>query len=361
MNKNRIAAAGLVAAALLSLTACGSDNNAEPAATTTGATGATGALKASGSSAQKNAMAEWVNGFQTANPGVTVDYQANGSGAGVQDFINAQTDFAGSDSALKPEEITAAATRCAGNNAINIPMVGGAIAVAYNVEGVDSLVLDPATTAGIFTGAITKWNDSAIAALNSGVTLPDAAIAAFHRSDSSGTTDNFTKWLIATAKDAYAFEGGKDWVAPGGQGAKGSDGVAAAVATTANSIGYMELSFVQTQGLKAAKIDNGGGAVEATSEAAAKTISAATIAGTGNDLALTLDRTVADGASYPIVLVTYEITCEKGLDAAQAALVKQFLTYTSSDEVQGALSGAGYVPITGDLLTKVRASVAAIA
>ena len=119
VNKNRIAAAGLVAAALLSLTACGSDNNAEPAATTTGATGATGALKASGSSAQKNAMAEWVNGFQTANPGVTIDYQANGSGAGVKDFINAQTDFAGSDSALKDADIAAAATRCGGNNAIN--------------------------------------------------------------------------------------------------------------------------------------------------------------------------------------------------------------------------------------------------
>ena len=359
MKITRIAIATVAIATTLSLTACGSDNNASSSASAP-AGGVTGALKASGSSAQKNAMAEWVNAFQTANPGATIDYQANGSGAGVQDFINAQTDFAGSDSALKPEEVAGASARCAGNNAIDIPMVGGAIALAYNIDGVDSLVLDPKTTAGIFTGKITKWNDPAIAALNAGVALPAATIASFHRSDSSGTTDNFTKWLIATTPDTYTLAGGKDWVAPGGQGAKGSDGVASSVASTKNSIGYMELSFVQTQNLKAAKIDNGGGAVEATSDAAAKTIAAATVKGTGNDLALNIDRTVADGASYPIVLVTYEITCEKGLDAAQAALVKSFLTYTSSDEAQGALSGAGYVPITGDLLTKVRASVAAI-
>jgi phosphate transport system substrate-binding protein len=357
VKNTKIAAALLAVATTLSLTACGSDDNGGSATPTSTLTGA---LKASGSSAQKNAMAEWINGFQTANPGVTIDYQANGSGAGVKDFINAQTDFAGSDSALKDADIEAAATRCGGNNALNIPLVGGAIALAYNVEGVDSLTLTPAVAAGIFTGAITKWNDPAIAAINSGAMLPDATIAAFHRSDSSGTTDNFTKWLIATAKDVYTFEGGKDWVAPGGQGAKGSDGVASSVVSTPNSIGYMELSFVLTQGLKAAKIDNGGGAVEATSDNAAKTIASATIKGTGNDLTLSLDRSIADGAAYPIVLVTYEITCEKGLDAAQAGLVKSFLTYAASDAVQGALSSTGYVPITGDLLTKVRASIEAI-
>ena len=148
MNITKTAIATMAIVSTLSLSACGSDNNGAPAAS--GSAAGAGSLMASGSSAQKNAMAEWVNGFQTANPGITVDYQANGSGAGVQDFINAQTDFAGSDSALKPEEVTAAATRCGGNNAINIPMVGGAIALAYNVAGVDSLVLNPKVAAGIF-------------------------------------------------------------------------------------------------------------------------------------------------------------------------------------------------------------------
>ena len=344
-------------ATTLTLSACGSDGAADGAA---GNSGLTGSLKASGSSAQKNAIQEWITAFQTANSGVTVDYQANGSGAGIKDFINKQTAFAGSDSALKEDEVTAAAARCATGNAINIPMVGGAIALAYNIDGVDSLTLTPDVAAGIFTSKITKWNDKAIAAINPGVTLPDASIAQFHRSDSSGTTDNFTKWLIAAAPKAYTLEGGKDWVATGGQGAKGSDGIASSVKSTPNSIGYIELSFVQTMGLKAAKVDNGGGAVEATSEAAAKTIAGATIKGTGNDLALSVDRTIADGASYPIVLVTYEITCEKGLTGSDLELTKAFLTYTSSDEAQSMLSSIGYVPISGDLLTKVRAAVAAI-
>ena len=360
MKFTRSAVAAVAIASTLALSACASES-ASPSASGSAGSGLTGSLKASGSSAQKNAMQEWINAFQTTNSGVTIDYQANGSGAGIQDFNNSQTSFAGSDSALKPEEATAASTRCAGGTAINIPMVGGAIALAFNVAGVDSLTLNPKTAAGIFCGAITKWNDPAIAALNAGVTLPAATIAQFHRSDSSGTTDNFTKWLLATAPDAFAFAGGKDWVAPGGQGAKGSDGVAAGVSSTPNSIGYMELSFVMSKGLKAASIDNGGGAVEATSDNAAKTIAAATVKGTGNDLALNIDRKIADGSAYPVVLVTYEITCETGLAAADSALVKAFLTYTASDAAQGALAASGYVPITGDLLTKVRAAIAAIA
>lgn len=347
-------------ASTFALSACASES-ATPAETAAAGSGVTGALKASGSSAQKNAIQEWINAYQSANAGVTIDYQANGSGAGIQDFTNAQTAFAGSDSALKEEEVAGVTARCNGGTPINIPMVGGAIALAFNIDGVDSLVLDPKTAAGIFGGSITKWNDPAIAALNAGVALPDATIAQFHRSDSSGTTDNFTKWLLATAPDEFAFEGGKDWVAPGGQGAKGNDGVSASVKGTPNSIGYMELSFVMSQGLKAASIDNGGGAVEATSDNAAKTIAAAGIKGTGNDLALDIDRTIADGSAYPIVLVTYEITCETGLSAEEAKLVKDFLTYTASDEAQSTLTAIGYVPITGDLLTKVRAAVTAIA
>lgn len=348
--------AATIVAATLALSACGSDGASDQG----GNSGVSGALKASGSSAQKNAIQEWITAFQSTNQGVTVDYQANGSGAGIKDFINKQTSFAGSDSALKEDEVTAAAARCATGSAINIPMVGGAIALAYNIEGVDSLTITPSVAAGIFTSKITKWNDPAIAAINPGVSLPTASIAQFHRSDSSGTTDNFTKWLLAAAPADYTLAGGKDWVATGGQGAKGSDGVASSIKSTPNSIGYIELSFVQTMSLKAAKVDNGGGAVAPSAESASKTISGATIKGTGNDLALSIDRTIKDGVSYPIVLVTYEITCEKGLSADELKLVKAFLTYTASDEAQSKLALIGYVPITGELLTKVRAAVAAI-
>jgi phosphate transport system substrate-binding protein len=345
------------AALALALAGC-SDSGSDPGS----GSGATTQVKASGSSAQKNAIAEWINAFQTANPSVTIDYQANGSGAGIQDFINGQTSFAGSDSALKPEEAAGADRICAGGKAVNIPMVGGAIAVAYNVSGVDSLILTPQVVAGIFNNTITKWDDPAIARLNPGVPLPSATIAAFHRSDESGTTANFTSYLAATAPKVWTYEVGKAWTAPGGQGSKGSDGVAASLNSTPNSIGYVELSFVTDGGgaVKAAKIDNGGGAVEATSANAAKTIEAAQVVGTGNDLSLRLDPKIKTAGAYPIVLVTYEITCDKGLPADQARVVRDFLTYTASAPAQGILEGIGYVPITGELLTKVQQTVAAL-
>lgn len=367
-NSKTIRRSALVAASAaglaLTLAACsdsGTDAATTDAATTAAGSGVAGAIKASGSSAQKNAMAEWVNAFQTANPEVTIDYQANGSGAGIQDFINGQTSFAGSDSALKPEEQTGADKICTGGRAVNIPMVGGAIAVAYNLPGVETLVLTPEVVAKIFNNSITKWNDPAIAELNSGVELPAATIAQFHRSDESGTTANFTSYLAATAPDVWTYEAGKAWTAPGGQGSKGSDGVASSLNSTPNSIGYVELSFVEPGGaVKAAQIDNGGGAIEATSENAAKTIEAAKVVGAGNDLALELDPQIKDAGAYPIVLVTYEITCDQGLPAEQAKIVKEFLTYTASAAGQGILSEIGYVPITGKLLTKVNSVVSSI-
>jgi phosphate transport system substrate-binding protein len=349
--------AAIAVAGVLALAACGSDGGSS-ASPSGDANCVSGSLKASGSSAQKNAMAEWINGYQGNCSGATIDYQANGSGAGIQDFINKQTAFAGSDSALKDADKTAADARCASGPAIDIPMVGGAIVAAYNVSGVDKLILSSDVLAGIFGNTITTWNDPKIAALNPGVTLPAATIAQFHRSDSSGTTDNFTKFIAATST-AWTFGNAKEWTAPGGQGAKGSDGIAAAVKSTPNSIGYVELSFAQDAKLSAAWVDNGSGtAVEPTSENAAKTIAAATIKGTGNDLALSIDYKTAAG--YPAVLVTYEITCEKGLDPSLVDLTKSFLTYTASDAGQSKLTELGYVPITGELLTKVRTAVSSI-
>ena len=361
MTIKRITAIAAVAlAGALTLAACGSDNGGGGSSSgSNNANCSTGSIKASGSTAQKNAMAAWINAYQTSCAGATIDYQANGSGAGIKDFINKQTAFAGSDSALKDQDKTDADARCAAGPAIDIPMVGGAIVAAYNLAGVSKLVLTPQLLAGIYSGTITKWNDPKIVAANSGVTLPDATIAAFHRSDSSGTTDNWTKYLAAAAGADWTYGNAKDWKAPGGQGAKGSDGVASAVKQTPNSIGYIELSFAQSQSLPAAWVDNGGGAIEATSANAATTISSATITGTGNDLVLKIDYTTKTG--YPAVLVTYEITCQQGLDSALVPLTKSFLTYTAGDEAQGKLTSTGYVPISGDLLTKVRKAVASIA
>jgi phosphate transport system substrate-binding protein len=349
---------GATAAAALLLAACGSDGGSSDGSSSAPSSidCASGSIKASGSSAQKNAITEWINAYQEACEGVTIDYQANGSGAGIQDFINGQTAFAGSDSALKEDEQPKADERCASGPAIQLPMVGGAINIVYNVEGVDKLILDAPVLAGIFNNEITTWNDPKIAALNPDVTLPSATIAQFHRSDESGTTDNFVKYLLA--KEVWDYEGGKAWEAPGGQGAKGSDGVASAVKDTPNSIGYVELSFAQDLGLTSAWIDNGNGPIEPTSDNAAETIATATIEGSGNNLPLKIDRAGTTG--YPIVLVTYEITCETGLSGADLEVTSSFLTYTASEEGQALLPEIGYVPITGDLLTKVQTAVASI-
>ena len=357
--------AGVTLASMLALAACGSDNNSgtpSGGASASGISCTSGSIKASGSSAQQNAMTEWIKAYQTACSGATINYQPTGSGQGVTDFNNNQTSFAGSDSALKDAEHASAMTRCGGNPAIDIPMVVGPIAIAYNVSGVSKLVLSSEVIAKIFTGAITKWNDPAIVALNSGVTLPDASIAAFHRSEASGTTDNFAKFLGASASSVWTYPHAKDWPKDikTGQGAKGSDGVASAIKSTANSVGYVEYSFAKNGGLAIAQVDNGGGPVELTPESAGKALDAATITGTGNDLTLTLDYKVKDPGTYPIVLVTYEITCQKGLSGTDLTLTKSFLTYTSSAAGQGLLTQLGYGPLPAALLTKAQASVAAI-
>jgi phosphate transport system substrate-binding protein len=353
----------LAISAALALTACGSDNNS-PSTTSSASGGASpadcakGTLNAAGSSAQKNAMAEWVKEYQGLCSGVTINYDPSGSGAGITSFGAGTADFAGSDSPMKDTEQAKADTRCTGGKAIHLPMVIGPIAVVYNVSGLTSLQLKSATLAKIFTGKITKWNDPAIAADNSGVTLPSATIQTIHRSDSSGTTDNFTKFLGKTAATDYTLANDKVWKASGGTGAKGSDGVASAVKGADGTIGYVEKSFADSTGLKTAKIGNGAGEyAELTPDSAAKTIAGAIVAGTGGDLKLTIDYKTTQSGAYPIVLVTYEIACTKGLAADKAALVKSFLKYAASTAGQSKLTALGYAPLPSTVQTQVQSSI----
>ncbi|KUH37706.1 MULTISPECIES: phosphate ABC transporter substrate-binding protein PstS [Streptomyces] len=353
----------LVVSGALVLTACGSDDNASPDGTkkTTAASniaceGAKGQLLAAGSTAQKNAMDLWVKNFQAACEGVEVNYQAIGSGGGITKFNQGQVAFAGSDSALKEEEVTESQKICKGGKGINLPMVGGPVAIGYKLDGVDGLVLDAATLAKIFNSKITKWNDPAIAKLNPGVKLPDLAIQAFHRSDESGTTQNLGKYLSEAAAAEWKHDPKtKSWPAPGGQAANGSSGVAAAVKDTNGAIGYFELSYATASSISTVKLNTGAAQpVEATPENASKAIAAAKVKGTGSDLALSLDyKTKAEGA-YPIILVTYEIACDKGNKADTLPTLKAFLTYTASEEGQKVLSDAGYAPLPAEIATKVR-------
>ncbi len=373
MKLSRSLAVGAVAvSSALLLTACGSDNNSGSGSSTGGAssTAAAGNIKcdgkgnllASGSTAQGNAMNMWTKNYMQACQGVQINYKGTGSGAGVTEFLQGSTAFAGSDSALKPEEIAKSKSVCTGGGqGIDLPMVGGPIAIGYNLPGVSNLVLDASTIAKIFNSQIKTWNDPAIAKLNPGVKLPSTSIQAFHRSDASGTTDNFTKYLKAAAPSDWNYSGGKTWQAQGGQSAPQSSGVAAQVKQTAGAIGYFELSYATASSIPTVKVNTGASApVEATADNASKAIADAKIVGTGNDLALKLNyATKAEGA-YPITLVTYEIVCDKGNKAATLPATKSFLNYIASDAGQSMLTSMSYAPLPADIATKVRSAIAAL-
>ena len=356
----------------LTLTACGSDNNT-PASGSSGSAGSGTAaagsaecggkneVTAEGSTAQQNAVALFNQVWGQACQGKNLSYNPTGSGAGREQFIAGNVDFAGSDSALKDEQIEAAAQRCGGNPAWHLPLVFGPIAMAYNIEGVDSLVLNGDTLAKIFQGQISNWNDPAIAALNEGATLPDSPITPIFRSDSSGTTDNFQKYLKAAAPQSWTKETGSEFQGGAGEGAQKSAGVVQAVQATPGSIGYVEKGFADQAGVPFAQINTGSGAVELTDETAGKAIDAATFVAEGNDLALNLDSiygTTEEGA-YPLVLATYEIVCSNGYDAETAEAVKSFLTVAANDG-QANLSSAGYVPLPDAFKERLLTSIDAI-
>ncbi|MBT2480172.1 phosphate ABC transporter substrate-binding protein PstS [Streptomyces sp. ISL-94] len=368
-NMLRASALGaLVVSGALVLTACGSDDNTKTAdGTTKPSTAAAGDIKcddakgkllASGSSAQKNAVELWVKNYMAACSGVEVNYKSSSSGEGIVAFNQGTVGFAGSDSALKPEQVEESKKICTGGQGINLPMVGGPVALGFNVAGVDKLNLDAATVANIFNDKIKKWDDEAIKKLNPGVTLPSTAIQAFHRSDDSGTTENVTKYLKTAAPDAWPHEAAKKWAAPGGQAASGSAGVAAQVKQVDGAIGYFELSFAGSQNIKTVDLNTGAAApVKATGENASKAIAAAKIAGTGSDLALKLDYTTKAEGAYPLVLVTYEVVCDKGNKAETLPTVKSFLNYAASDAGQKVLLENGYAPIPAEINAKVREAI----
>ena len=332
------------------------------AAVTSNAACSSGTLKAEGSTAQTNAMTAWINAYQKQCSGATINYNPTGSGAGVKQFNGNQVDFAGSDSALDPTagEPAAAAKRC-GSPAMDLPMVVGPIAVAFKLKGVatDGLTLTPKLITQIFLGKITKWNDPLIVAANKGVTIPAEPITVFFRSDQSGTTQNFEKYLAANDPTDFTAMPSKIWAGKVGQGKAKSQGIQQAVAATEGSIAYEEYSFVVNGNLSAAKVDNGSGAVALTPASASAAAGAAKITGTGADVTLKLDYATKAAGAYPIVLVTYEIACTKYSDAKTAAFVKSFLTYTSGAG-QSLLNGLGYAPIPDSVKAKVAASVAAI-
>lgn len=359
MKSNRFGAAvSLLAAGALMLSACGSDDNTGATGGGTGGDAAAGdiecggnkSLKASGSSAQANAMTRFVTAYETACPGYTLNYTSSGSGAGVSEFIGGQTDFGGSDSPLNADkgEVEKAAARCGDNPAWNLPAVFGPIAITYNVSGVDGIVLDGPTLAKIFNGTVTTWDAPEINALNEGAALPAEPINVLFRSDESGTTDNFQKYLEAASDGAWTQGAGKIFNGGIGEGAKGNEGTSAAVKNTPGSITYNEWSYAKSQGLQVARIVTSASPepVELTTESAGKAIDAVKVKGEGNDLVLdtTSFYMPTEPGSYPIMLAAYEIVCSQYADADTATAIKAFM-HAALGPGQAGLEDNGYIPV----------------
>jgi phosphate transport system substrate-binding protein len=321
-----------------------------------------GTLDGAGSSAQSAAQEVWVGRFQKNNADVTVDYDPSGSGAGREQFVAGGVTFAGSDAALSDDELAGEFVGCVpGTQGIDIPAYVSPLVLVFNVDGIDSLKLDADAIAGIFANTITRWNDPALVALNDGVTLPDLAITAVHRSDDSGTTKNFTDYLYANSPDIWGFEPADPFPYTGGEAAQGNAGIVQAVTGGVGTIGYVDAS--RAGGLDTAELKVGDDFVPFSADAAAAIIDASPLIerDNPNDIVIDIDRTSTEAGVYPLVLVSYLIACQDYPDADEAELVRSYLaSIVSSEGQQAAAADAGSAPLSEEFSARVLEAVESI-
>lgn len=324
-------------------------------------------LRAGGSTAQAKAIDQFVYAYARACPGQTLDYNPNGSAAGVDDFVADEVDLAGSETALDPVkgQPERAAERC-GSPAWDLPVVFGPIAITYHLSGVNSLNLDGPTLAKMFNGAIGAWDNPAIRALNEGVSLPSTPIRVVYRSDRSAITSSFQKYL-ETASDGAWFSGAGETFNGGvGESASGNNGASAALQSTDGSITYSEWSFAVGKQLPMAQIVTAAGPrpVPLSADSVAKTIAGAKFvsgSGTGNDLVLDMSsiHKPTEAGAYPIVSATYQIVCSKYPDPATGTAVKAFLQAAIGPGQDG-LDQYGSIPLPESFKSRLLTAANAI-
>jgi len=261
--------------------------------------------------------------FADVQPNVTVNYPnpGGGSGKGRQEFADQVTQWGASDAPYPSADLS----KIKGGDFLYVPTVTAPITVSYNVPSVKKLKLTPPTIAKIFQGDITTWNDAAIAADNPGVKLPSTKITVARRSDSSGTTFNFTTYLTKAAGSVWKLGAGSTVTWPdGSQGGNGNSGVSQIVSTTEGAVGYVDYSDAIATGLTFASIQNGSG----------KFITPSTKAATAALEGVTLN---ADGlydplnspnpAAYPITAPAWLLAYAKYSDANTAKAVQAWAEY----------------------------------
>ena len=358
----RTSALGAALALGLSMTACGAANEKSSSAADTASAGLSGTLNGAGSSAQQAAQAAWKAGFQSANSGVTVNYDPSGSGAGVEQFLAGAVAFAGSDAYLDDDQLAQSKKTCKGQSALEVPDYISPIALVYNLPGVSKLQLSPQTAAKIFAGKVTTWDDPAIKADNPGAKLPSTKITPVHRSDDSGTTKNFTDYLHQTAGAVWTNEAAETWPFKSGEGANGTSGVIEAVKNGNGSIGYADASQAGDLGKASIKVGSSYVSPDAAAAAKAADVSKRVPGRASNDLALNIDRTTTQSGAYPLVLVSYVIACPSYKDAKTAKLAKSYLGYVTGNEGQAAAAKvAGSAPLSSSLSGDASGTVEQIA
>ncbi|MDR0285228.1 MAG: phosphate ABC transporter substrate-binding protein PstS, partial [Propionibacteriaceae bacterium] len=287
---------GFTVATVLCLAACAVNEAGAgtPVSAATTGVALTGTLNAGGSSAQTAAQEAWRAGFQDHHPGVTVNYDPTGSGTGRTNFTDGGYTLAGTDAAFSRDAAGGAFAPCAAGSAlVEIPAYISGIAIGFTLDGITSLNLDAATVARIFAGAITTWDDPAIANQNPGVALPGTPVTAVHRSDKSGTTENFTAWLAAAAPAAWPYPAAQTWPDTlAGEAAEKTQGVRETVRGTTGAIAYLDASQATGLGIVAVKVGPAYVAPSAAGAAAAVGQSPLQPGRAATDVVIDLNRTL---------------------------------------------------------------------
>jgi len=303
-------------------------------------------ITAGGSSFSAGIFTTCAANYTNAN----VTYTASSSGTGRTNFTNGSFDFAGSDSAYGNSDAKPS------SDYRYIPVVGGPIAIVYNLSSVPNLRLDAATVGKIFMGTVTTWNDPAIAALNKGVKLPATAITPMYRSTKSGTNGNFSGYLKANGAAGWAAD--QTWTnatgaaTPAGTGAADSAGVISNVQGTSGAVGYVDLKDATTSHLKVAALKNAKGQfLKPTAAAAAKFLGNQPVAANG---LVTIDWAKKVAGGYNASLVTYAIV-NTGSATSNGAAVKGFIQYVLNTCVPANAARLGYVALKGGQATKAKA------
>ena len=351
LRRQRFTVAGLALAAMaLFVAACGSSGGSDGGSS---GSGLSGTLNGSGSTLQLVYEQQAIQSFKSVQPSMTVNYGGGGSGKGRTDLASNVVQYAGSDSPISSTDLPL----FKGKTVLYFPILISPITVSYNLPGIKSLKLDAPVIADIFQAKITKWNDPAIAAQNPGVKLPSTPITIAHRSDSSGTTQNFSQFLVEGAPGVWKL--GSDstinWPA-NSQGGSGNSGVAQIVKTTAGAVGYVDYADAKASGLTWASIKNqAGNYVEPSVQSATEAASNASVKPD-----LTFSAIWASGAqSYPVTYQSWVLVYQKQSSSNTAKMLQAYIGYLLGDG-QKLLPQLNYAPLPSSLDQKAKAQLSKI-